>query len=139
MPPTSDPQPQRRERVLIDRLRFIFAIIASMAAAFVVEELVTAPHPFGAFLAFRVAGVVFPLVGFFVLRRPWAEAWARPLTIGIVCFAYLFVAAAGMASPTGEYATTAFLFVGAALLTATVLPWGRSASPSRSARLRSVG
>jgi PAS domain S-box-containing protein len=29
-----------------------------------------------------------------------------------------------LASPTGEYVTTAMLFVGAALLTATVLPWG---------------
>jgi PAS domain S-box-containing protein len=46
------------------------------------------------------------------------------VTIAIVAFAYLLVAAAGVASPTGEYVTTAMLFVGAALVTATVLPWG---------------
>ena len=112
------------QRQLTDRLRFILAIIASMASLFVVDELVTADHPLGAFFAFRVAGVVLPLVGFFVLRQQWVEAWAGPLTIAIVAFAYLFVAAAGVASPTGEYVTTAILFVGAALLTATVLPWG---------------
>src|SRR6185369_16545807 len=50
------------------------------------------------------------------------RAW--PLTVAIVTCAYLIVAAAGVVSPTGEYATTAILFVGAALLTATVLPWG---------------
>lgn len=110
-------------RQLIDRLRFILAIIASMAFLFVLDELFTAEHV-GAFLAFRAAGVALPLIAFFTLRQQWAEAWAWPLTIAIVAFAYLFVAAAGMASPTGEYLTTAFLFVGAALLTATMLPWG---------------
>ena len=117
-------QEQSFQRQLIDRLRFILLIIASMASLFVVDELATADRPFGAFLAFRVAGVVLPLVAFAVLRQRWVEAWDWPLTIGIVAFAYAFVAAAGVASPTGEYVTTAILFVGAALLTATVLPWG---------------
>lgn len=112
------------QRQLIDRLRFILGVIASMASLFVIDELATADHPLGIFFAFRVAGVVLPLAGFFVLRRRWAEACAWPLTTAIVAFAYLFVAAAGLASPTGEYATTAILFVGAALLTAAVLPWG---------------
>jgi PAS domain S-box-containing protein len=112
------------QRQLIDRLRFILAIIASMASLFVVDEMVTADHPLGVFFALRVAGVALSLLGFFVLRQRWTEAWAWPLTIAIVAFAYLFVAAAGVASPTGEYATTAFLFVGAATLTATALPWG---------------
>src|SRR5262249_8094552 len=114
----------RAERALIDRLRFILAVIATMASVFVVDDLVTPGHSLGAFFAFRVAGVILPLTGFFALRRPWAHRWPRELSVGIVAFAYLFVASAGMASPTGEYATTAFLFVGAALLTATVLPWG---------------
>jgi PAS domain S-box-containing protein len=116
-----DPSPQRQ---LIDRFRFILVIIATMSALFVADELLTAAHPFGAFLAFRAAGVALPLLAIAVLRRPWAEAWAGPLVIAMVAFAYLFVAAAGLASPTGEYVTTAILFVGAALMTATLLPWG---------------
>lgn len=120
-PAGDEPSSQRQ---LIDRLRFILAVIASMASLFVVDELLTADRPLGAFLAFRVAGVVLPLGAFFALRQRWVDAWAWPLTIAIVAFAYLFVAAAGVASPTGEYVTTAILFVGAALLTATVLPWG---------------
>jgi PAS domain S-box-containing protein len=95
-----------------------------MAALFVVDDLVSADRPLGALFAFRVAGVVLPLIASLVLRQPWVETWAWPLAIAIVAFAYLHVAAAGVASPTGEYVTTAILFVGAALLTATVLPWG---------------
>jgi C4-dicarboxylate-specific signal transduction histidine kinase len=111
-------------RQLLDRLRFILAVIAVMAAVFVMVDLVTATHRLGAFFAFRVAGVTLATAGFVTLRQRWFEAWAWPATIAIVTFAYLFVAAAGLASPTGEYVTTAILFVGAALLTATVLPWG---------------
>lgn len=119
----SDDEPSL-QRQLIDRLRFILIVIASMASLFVVDDLATADHPLGAFFAFRVAGVALPLVGFFALRQRWVEAWAWPVTIAIVDFAYLFVAAAGVVSPTGEYVTTAILFVGAALLTAAMLPWG---------------
>lgn len=118
---SGEPSPQRQ---LIDRLRFILAIIATMASAFALDEVFTADHPLGLFFAFRVLGALLALLGYLVLRRPWADSEAWPLAIAIVTFAYLFVAAAGLASPTGEYATTAFLFVGAALLTATVLPWG---------------
>jgi PAS domain S-box-containing protein len=113
-----------QQRQLIDRLRFLLVIIATMASLFVIDQLVTADPPLGAFFAFRCGGVVLPLAAFFILRQQSLDAWARPLTIAIVAFAYLFVAAAGMASPMGEYVTTAILFVGAALLTATVLPWG---------------
>jgi PAS domain S-box-containing protein len=120
-PSRDERSPQRQ---LIDRLQFILAIIASMASLFVVDELVTAEYPLGAFFALRVAGVVLSLAGYVVLRQRWVEPWAYPLTIAIVTFAYLFVATAGLASPTGEYVTTAILFVGAAMLTATVLPWG---------------
>lgn len=118
-----DDQPSL-QRQLIDRLRFILAVIATMALGFVIDELITADHQLGTFFAFRLAGVVLPTIGFFVLRGKWAEASAEPLTIAIVTIAYLIVAAAGLNSPTGEYITTAILFVGAALLTATVLPWG---------------
>ena len=61
------------QRQLIDRLRFILAVIASMAAVFVVDELINANHPPGAFLAFRVSGAALALLGFFVLRQRWAE------------------------------------------------------------------
>ena len=113
-----------QQRQLIDRLRFILAVIASMATVFVVDELFTADHELGAFFAFRVAGAALASTGFVVLRQRWAEPWAWPLTIAIVAFAYVFVGAAGVASPTGEYVTTTILFVGAAMFTATVLPWG---------------
>jgi PAS domain S-box-containing protein len=109
---------------LIDRLRFILAIIVTMASAFCLVEIFTASHSLGLFFALRVLGALLAFLGFLVLRRPWAEPLATPLAVAIVTFAYVFVALTGLVSPTGEYATTAFLFVGAALMTATVLPWG---------------
>jgi hypothetical protein len=106
--PTANLQPAEPslQRELLDRLCFILAVIASMASLFVLDALFTADR-LGVFFAFRCAGVAFPLTAFFVLRQRWTDAWAWPLTIGIVDVAYLLVAAAGMASPTGEYITTA--------------------------------
>jgi PAS domain S-box-containing protein len=109
---------------LIDRLRFILAVIASMASLLAVRDLVAADHPLGAYFAVRVASVTLPLLGFVVLRARWVEACAWPLTIAIVAFSYLFVAVADEVSPAADYVTTAILFVGAALFTAAVLPWG---------------
>src|SRR5262245_26648003 len=86
------------QRQLIDKLRFILAIIATMASLFALDELLTADYALGALFAFRVSGALLSLLGFFVLRGAWAEPWARPLTIGIVVLAYLVVAAAGMTS-----------------------------------------
>ena len=119
----SDDEPSL-QRQLIDRLRFVLAIIATMASAFAFADLTSADHSLGIFFAFRFVGAVLAWVGFVALKRSWVEAWAWPLTIAIIAFAYLFVAAAGLASPSGEYITTTILFVGAALVTATLLPWG---------------
>jgi PAS domain S-box-containing protein len=112
------------QRQLIERLRFVLAVIASMASVFVAVDLSSADHPLGAFFAFRLVGAVLAGIGFFALRGHWVEAWEWPLTIAIIAFSYVFVAAAGLASPTGEYVTTTILFVGASLVTATLLPWG---------------
>ena len=112
------------QRQLIERLRFVLTVIATMAALFVLDDLLSGTQPLGPFFAFRVAGVVLPLLAVVLLRRPALEVWAWPVSMAMVAFAYLFVAAAGTASPSGEYLTTAILFVGAALLTATLLPWG---------------
>jgi PAS domain S-box-containing protein len=119
--PGDEPSLQRQ---LIDRLRFVLATIASMASVFVVVDLTSADHPLGIFFAYRLVGAALAWAGFVVLRRRWAEVWAWPLTIAVIAFAYLFVAAAGLASPSGEYVTTTILFVGASLVTATLLPWG---------------
>ena len=79
------------------------------------------------FFAFRVAGRA-GADRVLVLRQRWTDAWAWPLTVGLVAFAYAIAAVAGSSSPTHEYLTTAVLFVGAALTTATVLPVGIGAA-----------
>jgi signal transduction histidine kinase len=59
-----------------------------------------------------------------ILRSAWAVRHARGVAIAVVTVAYLQVALSGAVSPSHEYETTAVLFVGAALTTAVLLPWG---------------
>jgi PAS domain S-box-containing protein len=109
---------------LIDRLRFILLICAVVAFGFTLRELVENWSGLGVQFGLRLCGITLALIGLFVLKRPWALRWAWPLATGIIGFAYVLTAVAGMVSPTHEYVTTAVLFVGAALTTATVMPWG---------------
>jgi PAS domain S-box-containing protein len=109
---------------LIDRLRFIVLICAVVASGFAVREVVYDWHALGAQFAVRIFGITLAVVGLAVLKRPWAVRYAPPLAVGVIAVAYALTALAGMVSPTHEYWTTAVLFVGAAMTTATVLPWG---------------
>ena len=62
--------------------------------------------------------------GLLVLRTRWVlrHAWATAAIS--VSVSYALTALARALDPTGEYATTAIMFVGAALTTATIIPWG---------------
>lgn len=110
-------------RHLLDRLRFILLICAVVASGFAARE-VGGTYPLGAQFALRLLGIGLAIIGIVALKGSWALRFAWPLAIGIISFAYLITALAGVASPTHEYTTTAMLFVGAALITATVMPWG---------------
>lgn len=109
---------------LIDRLRFILLVCAVVASGFAAREVVHNWNELGAQFALRIFGIALAIVGLVALKRPWAVRFAAPLTAAIIAFAYLLTALAGIVSPTHEYWTTAVLFVGAAMTTATVLPWG---------------
>lgn len=113
-----------RRQQLIERIRFILLICAVVASGFAVRELFRHPHELGEQFAVRLFGIGLAVVGLVALKRPWAVRFAWPLAIGIVALAYVLTALAGIVSQTQEYLTTAVLFVGAALVTATILPWG---------------
>src|SRR5262249_19681249 len=61
---------------------------------------------------------------FWILAQPWVVRWAWPLCIFVISFTYFLTALAGILSPTGEYQTTAVLFILGASTTATIVPWG---------------
>jgi PAS domain S-box-containing protein len=109
---------------LIDRLRFILLICAVVVSGFALRELIYNWRGLGGQFSLRIFGLVLAVTGIVFLKRPWAVRVAWPLAIGIVSLAYVMTAVAGMVSPTREYLTTAVLFVGAALATATIMPWG---------------
>src|SRR5262245_57694187 len=113
-----------RRRQLLDRIRLILLICAVVASGFAVREALRGPHELGAQLAVRLFGIGLALVGFVALKRDWVVRWAWTLAVAIVALSYFLTALAGFLSPTQEYVTTAVLFVGAALTTATIVPWG---------------
>src|SRR5262249_34383247 len=113
-----------RRQSLIARIRFILFICAVVASGFSAGELLLHPHALGAQFAIRLFGIGLAVFGLFALRRPWAVRYARFLAIAIIAVAYFLTGLAGIVSPEQEYVTTAVLFVGAALVTATMLPWG---------------
>ncbi|MGH7789775.1 MAG: ATP-binding protein [Candidatus Binatia bacterium] len=109
---------------LIGRLQVILLICASMAPIFAARDLFDASAVGGAQLPVKLVGSALALLGYFTLRWRWTVRHAWPVTIGIVVIAYSLTALSGIVSPSGEYETTAVLFAGAALTTATLLPWG---------------
>src|SRR5215470_15893733 len=113
----------RREQ-LVARTRLILVICSSVAAGFAGRELAAGWHALGARFLVRIIGITLALGALGLMRRRWVHRNAWPVAIGVVAVAYLLTALAGVMSPTGEYSTTAVLFVGAALTTATVMPWG---------------
>ena len=111
-------------RHLLDRLRFILLICAVVASGFAAREVLSGTSPLGAQLAVRLLGIGLAIIAIVALKGAWTVRCAWPLAIAIISFAYFITALAGVVSPTHEYTTTAMLFVGAALVTATVMPWG---------------
>jgi signal transduction histidine kinase len=72
----------------------------------------------------HLLGLAASTSGLLILRLPWAVRHAWLAAAASISGAYALTALARALDPTGEYATTAIMFVGAALTTATIIPWG---------------
>jgi len=125
--PAAENGGRTRRQQLIARSRLVLVICASTAAGFAGRELAQGWDDLGARFVVRIIGITLAVIALWVMRRRWVYQYAWPLALGIVISAYLLTALAGMVSPTHEYVTTAVLFVGAALTTATIMPWGPGA------------
>jgi signal transduction histidine kinase len=110
--------------LLLQRLRGILLICLLGGLVFSALEVAALPAPLPRPFYVKLLGISLTLLGFVAAGRPWAVRYARPLCVGIVALGYVMTAFSGMASASREYATTAVLFVGAALTTATIMPWG---------------
>src|SRR5262245_43537188 len=70
----------------------------------------------------QMLGITLSSSFFWILAQPWVVRWAWPLCIFVISFTYFLTALAGILSPTGEYQTTAVLFILGASTTATIVP-----------------
>jgi C4-dicarboxylate-specific signal transduction histidine kinase len=59
-----------------------------------------------------------------LLQSPWVVRHAWVSAIAIISVAYVLTALGRVLTVSGEYVTTTVLFVGAALTTASIMPWG---------------
>jgi signal transduction histidine kinase len=109
--------------LLIARTRTILWICLLTGLAFTAVELVVAASLAAPFIV-KCIGISLTAMALVFVRGPWAVRHALAVSLVVVGTAYLLTAISGMVSPSREYATTAVLFVGAALTTATLLPWG---------------
>ncbi|HVN83553.1 MAG TPA: sensor histidine kinase [Candidatus Binatia bacterium] len=109
--------------LLLSRTRVILWIALVVGVVFTGLELVLATrleHPFFA----KCVGMSLTGLALVLLRGPWVERRALAASLAVILAAYLLTAISGMVSPSREYETTAVLFIGGALTTATLLPWG---------------
>jgi len=110
-------------RLLLWRVRVTMLICAGGGVFFGTKALLQGTAPSPQFWT-QVIGSSMAVAAFFLLRQRWALRWAYALAIFSIGVAYVLTAIAGILSPTGEYATTSVLFIGAAMTTATIVPWG---------------
>lgn len=111
-------------QVLVRRTRIILLICLVGNIVFSTLQLLTwqpGSEPSIALHLFGLASISMALV---LLRSPWAVRHAWFCAVTIVAVTYALSALARALTVSGEYATTAILFVGAALSTAAVMPWG---------------
>lgn len=92
-------------------------------AGFTLLELATAPA-LGPHTVVKAFGLTTIAVALVTLRSKWAEENIRPFSVAIISVGYVGTALSGILSPSGEYATSAIVFISASLVSATILPWG---------------
>jgi C4-dicarboxylate-specific signal transduction histidine kinase len=110
--------------LLVRRVRFILAMCIIGAITYALLDLATLRAAALPSVAFKLLGISLSLMAMIVVGQPWAVRRARLMAILVVSICYLFTATDRIFSHGGEYQTTTVLFVGAALTTATLVPWG---------------
>jgi C4-dicarboxylate-specific signal transduction histidine kinase len=113
--------------LLVRRTRLVLAMCIAGASTFSLFDLLTwRPELLTTFL-FKLFGITCAAVTFVLVGRPWAFRRAWRLSILIVSIGYLLTGADRILAHGGDYQTTTLLFVGAALTTGAIMPWGVAA------------
>lgn len=75
-------------------------------------------------LLFKLFGISCAVVTWVLMGRSWARRRAWGLSVLVISIGYLLTGADRIVGHGGEYQTTTLLFVGAALTTGAIMPWG---------------
>lgn len=111
-------------QILVRRTRIILLICLVGALIFTTRQLAAWAPGADTAIAVHLLGVAGIVAGLIVLQSTWAVRHAWLVTVTTVSIAYVLTALGRAVTPSGEYTTTAILFVGASLITATIIPWG---------------
>ncbi len=111
-------------QLLVRRTRVILLICLVGALVFTSFQIAIW-HP-GSWPTFSVhlIGLAAIVIGLVVLQTAWAVRHAVLTAITAVSLAYILTALARALTVSGEYVTTSILFVGAAMMTGSIIPWG---------------
>jgi C4-dicarboxylate-specific signal transduction histidine kinase len=111
-------------RLLVRRVRFIVVMCLIGATTYAVLDLTDWRPEMLPSLVFKLCGVSLGLLTIALVGQPWVVRRARAMAILVVSVCYVLTATDRIISHGGEYQTTTVLFVGAALTTAAIVPWG---------------
>ena len=112
-------------RVLVRRTRIILLICLVGNIVFSTLQILTWQPGAGETVALHLFGLALIPAALMVLRLPWAVRHAWFCAIAVVSVTYALSALARAMTVSGEYVTTAVLFVGArAAPPPAVMPWG---------------
>lgn len=111
-------------QVLVRRTRIILLICLLGNIVFSTRQILAWQPGSEPTIALHLFGLVSISATLLLLRSAWAIRHGWLCAIATVCITYALSALARALTVSGEYGTTAILFVGAAITTAAVMPWG---------------
>ncbi len=110
--------------LLVRRTRLVLLMCVAGAATFSLLDLLAwRPELLRTFL-FKLFGITCAVVTYALMGRPWVLRRAWGLSVLVISIGYLLTGADRIVGHGGEYQTTTLLFVGAALTTGAIMPWG---------------
>ncbi len=111
-------------QLLVRRTRLVLVICLVGACIFTAFQASSTQALPGPSVLLHLLGIALSGLGLIVLQQPWVMRHALGVSMASVSIAYALTALARANMDNPEHGTTAILFVGAALTTAAIMPWG---------------